>query len=104
MSAEGWPEPNGPVEAAARDLAAALGAQMLPQPCAQLVGGPCDGDMIDNRDGLFETPGPPPAFKAFDPSDSSDPITVTRYVYAPKSERPFFDSEVVTRFELVAPC
>jgi hypothetical protein len=58
--------------------------------------------MIDNRDGLFETPGPPPPYKPFDPADMGGSVTVTRYTYLPKSERPFFDSEVVTRFELAA--
>ncbi len=98
MSAKGWPEPKGPVEFAARSVAAALGAQLLPQPAAECVGGPEDGKLITNRDGPYETPGPPPPYDPNQPTTGF--VTVTRYTYLPKSERPFLDSEVVTRFEL----
>jgi hypothetical protein len=102
MSVEGWPEPKGAVEFAARDLAAALGAQLLPQPSAYCVGGPVDGKLIRNRDGLYETPGPPPAYQP-PPLEDDGMVHVTRYSYAPESSRPFYDSEVVTHFKLIAP-
>src|SRR5882724_3345785 len=101
MSAQGWPEPKGPVEFVARDLAAALGAQMIPQPVAVCVGGPDDGKVIPNEREFYETPGPP---APYDPNPA-DPVyvTVTRYLYIAKTERPCFGAEVVTRFEYHPP-
>lgn len=72
-----------------------------PQPMAQIVGGPYDGEWIENDRDYFARPGLPPAFKEWTPGCAEETsVMVRRWDYVREHPRPCPDSCTVAVFRL----
>jgi len=108
-SVENWSvQDDQAQQARVRDLAErlrrALGGQVIPQPVAELIGGPHDGKMVSNARSFWSLPDPPPTeYKSMPPGASIDdipPQIFHRWDYVRETRRPCYSAEVVSRFVL----